>query len=143
MGKLGSVCFFALILLGAAACSRRSAAELEVEIPAGFTGNFILNMGVRDAAPLPNEGDVYVVTVPRSGLVSTSTFLNKPKVKFKNFSGGSIWGFSQSVVTTGDGVSVGGKIEFFVSTQKKFEADQQKKNNSGRFSALEPALSEA
>jgi len=92
---------------------------------------------------LPNEGDVYVVTVPRSGLVSTSTFLNKPKVKFKNFSGGSIWGFSQSVVTTGDGVSVGGKIEFFVSTQKKFEADQQKKNNSGRFSALEPALSES
>ena len=48
MGKLGSVCFFALILLGAAACSRRRAAELEVEIPAGFTGNFILNMGVRD-----------------------------------------------------------------------------------------------
>jgi hypothetical protein len=121
------------LLLGAAdACSRgASAPELLVEIPAGFSGNFVLEMGVHSASHLPKDGDVYLVTVPRSGRLMTSTVLEKPKVTFKNGSGGSIWGYSQSMFTTGDGISIGGKIEFFVGTEKEFEAEQQKKNHSG------------
>jgi hypothetical protein len=37
---------------------------------------------------------------------------------------------------TGDGISIGGKIEFFVGTQKDYDAEQQKKNKSdGVFNA--------
>ncbi len=50
---------------------------------------------------------------------------------FKNASQGKRWGYSQRMFTTGDGISVGGKIEFFVGTQKEFEAEQNKKNTSG------------
>jgi hypothetical protein len=41
--------------------------------------------------------------------------------------------------SAGDGISIGGKIEFFARTQKKFEADQQKRNDAGTFSAIESA----
>jgi hypothetical protein len=42
-----------------------------------------------------------------------------------------VWGFSESAFTTGDGISVGGKIEFFVGTRKEYEAEESKKNHSG------------
>ena len=122
------------LLLPLAACSQRSSApQLIVEIPAGFSGDFVLEMGVRSAAPLAKEGDAYKVTVPVSGKVETSTFLERSKVTFRNKSGGSIWGYSQSLFTTGDGISTGGKVEFFVGTQKEYEADQIKKNHSRDF----------
>jgi hypothetical protein len=79
--------------------------------------------------------------VPQSGKLETSTFLEKPTVTFKKGSDGRIWGFSQSVFTTGDGISVGGKIEFFVGTRQEFEAEQNKKNKSGRFFSVDPGLS--
>lgn len=138
MTKLGAVFVSMLLLLAAIACSKQgSAPRVVVEIPPGFSGNFVLNMGVRTASPLPNEGGVYLVTVPKSGRLNTSTFFDKPAIEFKNASGGSIRGFSQSVFTTGDGISVGGKIEFFVGTQQEFEAEQKKKNNSGRYSSMD------
>lgn len=138
IGKVSSFCCCALLLALAVACSRRnSAPQLSVEIPAGFSGNFVLNMGVREARALSREGDVYLLTVPASGSLATSTVLEKPKVTFRNASQGSIWGFSQSAFTTGDGISVGGKIEFFVGTQKDFEAEQNKKNHSGKFPGQE------
>jgi hypothetical protein len=126
-----------VFLLISLACTKRpSNPQLQVEVPAGFTGNFVLDMGVRGASSLDKDGDAYVVTVPQTGKVETSTFLEKPVVTFKNGSDGRIWGFSQSVMTTGDGISVGGRIEFFVGTRQQFEAEQNKKK-SGRFSTID------
>jgi hypothetical protein len=128
----------------ATACSRKpSRPQLTVEIPAGFSGNFSLQMGSKDASPLEKQGDTYVVTVPRSGAVVTSTLLNKPNVTFKNATDGSVWGYSESTYTTGDGLSVGAKIEFFVGTRKEFEAEQGRKNHSGAFKAQEIVIAGA
>lgn len=134
MGKIISVCIFAVFLWATAACTRKpSATQLTVEIPAGFSGNFVLDMGVREAPPLLKDGAGYILAVPRNGKAQTSTLLENPKVSFKNGSDGQIWGYSQRLFTTGDGISVGGKIEFFVGTQKDFDAEQNKKNKSGDF----------
>jgi len=100
-------------------------------------------MGVRGAIPLPRKGEAYVLDLPMNGKVQTSTLLENPQVTFKNSSDGKVWGYSQRTFTTGDGISVGGKIEFFVGTQKQFEAEQNKKNKSGRFSRLERESSRA
>jgi hypothetical protein len=125
-----AVCSFFILAL---ACSRHtSESRLVVEIPAGFTGNFVLEMGDKNAPPLTWQGDSYVSEVPRTGRLATSTLLQHPKVTFKNASTGRVWGFSQSTFTTGDGISVGGKIEFFVGTQKDYEAEEGKKNHSGK-----------
>jgi hypothetical protein len=128
---------FCLVLFTAAGCSKHGSTQLIVDIPKGFNGNFLLEMGARDSAPLSREGDAYVVEVPLTGKVVTSTFLQHPKVTFRNATDGSVWGFSESPFTTGDGISVGGKIEFFVGTRKEYEAEESKKNHSG---ANEPEL---
>ena len=136
--RASSIAACAIVLMAAAACSRhRSEAQLVIEVPADFRGNFALEMGVKDAAPLKRQGDSYVVVVSRGGRVTTSTYLDKPKVAFKNAGDGSIWGYSQSVFSTGDGITIGGKIEFFVGTQKEYEAEQGKKKHSGRATAIE------
>ncbi|MFZ0733389.1 MAG: hypothetical protein WAM79_13765 [Candidatus Sulfotelmatobacter sp.] len=123
-----------LFLAGSVACSKRSAdPKVVVEIPAGFSGNFVLEMGTRDAAPLPMQGDIYMVAVPGSGKVTTSTMIEKPTVIFKNSADGSVWGYSQSTFTTGDGIAIGGKIEFFVGTKKEYEAEEGKKHQSGKY----------
>lgn len=118
------------------ACTKKgSQSHVVVEIPAGFSGNFQLEMGVRNSPPLPMDGNSYFIVVPRDGKLTTSTFLEKPKVTFKNGSEGSVWGYSQTVFTTGDGISVGGTIEFFVGTKTQYDAEQNKKNHSGTSAA--------
>jgi len=140
--RITLLCLCATYLLSAVACSKRaSTPQLLVQIPPGFSGNFVLDMGVRGASPLQKKGEDFVVTVPRSGKVETSTFLQQPNVAFKNGSDGRIWGYSQSMFTTGDGISIGGKIEFFVGTQKEFEAEQNKKNKSWGTPTLESVVS--
>ncbi len=127
--------FASLVVLMAVACSKHDPVpQLVVEIPAGFSGNFVLEMGVRRAAPLAQRGETYMVTVPRDGRFTTSTFLDHPQVMFKNDSDGKVWGYSQYAFSTGDGISVGGKIEFFVGTEKEYEAEQSRRNRSGGFS---------
>lgn len=119
-------------LLAIACSTQTSDPRLIVEIPSGFTGDFVLEMGARNAAPLQKQGDSYVVTVDRSGKVATSTLLKKAKVTFRNASSGGVWGYSESMFTTGDGIAVGGKIEFFLGTRKDYEAEQGKRNHSGK-----------
>lgn len=138
MRKVIFTSIVAALLIIAVACSKRTpqSPQLVVEIPAGFSGNFALEMGVKTAPPLQKRGDAYVIAVPRSGKLETATVLEQPRVDFKNATDGSIWGYSESRFTTGDGISVGGKIEFFVGTRKDFEAQEQKKNHSGGFSGL-------
>jgi hypothetical protein len=128
---------FAAFLIAAGACSKHpAAAQVIVEIPSGFTGDFLLEMGVKEAPPLEKRGDAYVVSVPRNGKVTTSTLLTNSQPTFRNSTEGAVWGYSHSVLTTGDGIPVGGKIEFFVGTKKEYEAEQGKKNHSGGFSSL-------
>ncbi len=122
----------ALFLLAATACSKQnSAPQIIVEIPSGFTGDFLLEMGVKDAPPLEKRGEAFLVSVPRSGKVSTSTLLTNAHATFHNSSEGAVWGYSHSLFKTGDGIPVGGKIEFFVGTRKDYDAEQNKKNHSG------------
>ncbi len=125
--------FFGLVCLGiTVACTKQSPnSRVVVEIPPDFTGNFVLEMGSRNASALPKQGDAYVISVPHSGKLETSTLLQHPNVTFKNSSSGKVWGYSQSSFTTGDGIYVGGKIEFFVGSQQDFEAEQSKKKHSG------------
>jgi hypothetical protein len=138
MRKAIFISIVAVLLTIAVACSKSTtqSPQLIVDIPAGFSGNFSLEMGIKTAPPLQKYGDSYLVVVPRSGKLETATVLEHPKVDFKNATDGSIWGYSESKFTTGDGISVGGKIEFFVGTRKDFDAQEQKKNHSGRFSSL-------
>jgi hypothetical protein len=127
-----------VMILGAGildACTKKnSQPQVVVEIPAGFSGNFQLEMGVRNAPPLPMQNNSYLIAVPRAGKLTTSTLLEIPKVTFKNDSEGSVWGYSHSVFTTGDGISVGGTIEFFVGTKTQYDAEQNRKNHSGALS---------
>jgi hypothetical protein len=142
--KIVSIGVFAAVITITVACTKRTpATQLEVDIPRGFTGNFVLDMGVRDAPPLPRQGAAYIVTVPLNGKAQTSSILNSPSVTFNNGNDGQVWGLSERVFTTGDGIAIGGKIEFFVGTQKDFEAEQKKKNKSGGFFKAESVLAGA
>lgn len=139
IGKSWPIVFLAVLLLAAAlACSRQNHTQPEVviEIPSGFNGDFLLEMGVKDAPELAKQGDTYVVPVPKSGKLITSTLLKDPKTVFQNGSDGSVWGYSNSVFTTGDGIQVGGKIEFFVGTKKDYEAEEKRKNHSEELPAM-------
>jgi len=137
MWRFATACMLSVVIAITVACTKKSAADpVIVEIPARFSGNFVLEMGVRDAAPLARQGDAYVLSVPLNGRAQTSTLLNNAQVTFKNSSDGQVWGFSERMFRTGDGISIGGKIEFFVGTQKDYDAEQQKKNKSdGVFNA--------
>jgi hypothetical protein len=129
--KTWSVVLGAVFLSIACACSRKIAPTIVVEIPGGFTGDFLLEMGVKGAPPLQKQGDSYVVIVPKSGKIITSTLLTNSTPVFKNASDGAVWGYAHSVFTTGDGIATGGKIEFFVGTRKEYDAEQNKKKHSG------------
>jgi hypothetical protein len=93
-------------------------------------------MGVKDAPALSRQGRSYVVTVPKSGTIATSTLLTDSRPIFKNASDGAVWGYSHMVFATGDGIPVGAKIEFFVGTREEFEAEQVEKNHSRGFSIV-------
>lgn len=132
--KTWSVVLCTIFLGAICACSRKPAPAVVVEIPAGFTGDFMLEMGVKGAPPLEKQGASYVVIVPKSGKVETSTLLTNSTPVFKNASDGAVWGYEHSVFTTGDGIATGGKIEFFVGTRKEYDAEQGKKKHSEGFS---------
>jgi hypothetical protein len=126
------------------ACSRKDPkSQVVIEIPDGFSGNFVLEMGVQNTTTLRTETNAYVVTIPGAGKLQTSTLLDRPNVTFRNRGQGRVWGYSQRVFTTGDGIPNGGQIEFFVGTQKEFEAEQNRKNKSGGFFQLAPLPAEA
>jgi hypothetical protein len=125
----GAILTVAATIAGAG-CTRHSAQELIVQIPAGFSGNFSLEMGVKDAPALARRGDAYVLSVTKNGRMSTSTLIKHPRVKFENASDGAVWGLSDSVVNTGDGIPVGERIGFFVGTRKEYEAEESKRNHS-------------
>ena len=140
--RIWSTVISAIFLIASSACSKnRAAPQVIVEIPSGFTGNFLLEMGVRDALPLEKRGEAYVLPVPRNGKVITSTPLTNSRPSFQNSSEGAVWSYSHSVFTTGDGIPVGAKIEFFVGTRNEYEAEQgRKKHSGGLLAPAEPIM---
>ena len=64
--KIWPMAVCAILLMAACACTKHSAApQVIVEIPSGFSGNFLLEMGVKEAPPLEKRGEAYVVPVPK------------------------------------------------------------------------------
>jgi hypothetical protein len=118
----------------------RSASQRIVEIPSGFDGNFLLEIGVKETAPRVTQGDAHRVTVPRNRKRVTFTLLTNSQPTFRNSSQGAVSGYSQSLPTTEAGIPVGGKIEFFVGTRKAFEAEQARKKHSGGISILAESI---
>jgi hypothetical protein len=92
--KAWSILVGSALLVVAVACSKNSPAQkVVVEIPSGFNGDFLLEMGVRGAPPLVKQDDTYVVAVPRSGKAITSTLLTDSQPSFRNSSDGAVWGY--------------------------------------------------
>ncbi len=70
--RFAFACAVAILLAAIAACTKKvPAQQLVVEIPTGFSGNFVLNMGMRDAPPLSRQGEAYVLSVPAFPLPAT------------------------------------------------------------------------
>jgi hypothetical protein len=140
--RIWSIVISAIFLIASSARSKnRAAPQVIVEIPSGFTGNFLLEMGARDALPVEKRGEAYVLPVPRNGKVITSTLLTNSRPSFQNSSEGAVWGYSHSVFTTGDGIPVGAKVEFFVGTRNECEAEQgRKKHSGGLLAPAEPIM---
>jgi hypothetical protein len=89
--RIWSTVISAVFLIASSACSKnRAAPQVIVEIPSGFTGDFLLEMGVRDALPLEKRGEAYVLPVPRNGKVITSTLLTNSRPSFQNSSEGKV-----------------------------------------------------
>jgi hypothetical protein len=96
--RIWSTVISAIFLIASSACSKnRTAPQVIVEVPSGFAGNFLLEMGVRDALPLEKRGKAYVLPGPRNGKVITSTLLTNSRPSFQNSSEGAVWGYSHSV----------------------------------------------
>jgi len=124
--------FFVLtILFSITACSKKERGEVVIDLPADFTGVVQVRMGVAGAPSLPREGRGYRITVPPDGNVVTSTIVSEGNPKFAHVDPSRIWGYSQSTAKTGDGVPVGGSIEFFVGTKEQYESSEVKKRKSG------------
>src|SRR5579872_2136603 len=99
--RFGFACVF-IVLLGLGCSKRGPGTHLQVEIPAEFTGNFVLAMGIHDAPPLEKDGSAYIVVVPRRGKVETWTFRKSPTFPYKNSGGGQVWGYQEQTFITGD-----------------------------------------
>ena len=139
--RIWSTVISAIFLIASSACSKnRAAPQVIVEIPSGFTGNFLLEMGVRDALPLEKRGEAYVLPVPRNGKVITSTLLTSrhhSRISAKVLCGA----FRIRFFATDDGIPVGAKIEFFVGTRNEYEAEQgRKKHSGGLLAPAEPIM---
>jgi hypothetical protein len=91
------------------------------------------NWAYRDRHPLQREQGTYVVQIPADGKITTSTVLSGSP-KFTVAGTGRIWGYTASIYRTGDGLPVGGSLEFFVGTKEQFEAYEARKPKSQEIS---------
>jgi hypothetical protein len=120
-----------LCLAFAASCTQKTSSdEVLIQIPTAFSGEVRIEMGVVGAPPLKGAGGSYVVSLPADGHVETSTVLGGLRPRFQDVDAGRIWGYSPSIWKTGDGIPVGGNIEFFVGTKEQYETQEAKKHKS-------------
>lgn len=118
------------LTLIACSCQRAKSDEVLIEVPNGFSGEVHIGMGIRGAPALKQEGRSYVVSLPSDGHIETSTILVDVRPRFRDAVSGRVWGYAPSVWKTGDGIPVGGNIEFFVGTREQYEAQEAKKHKS-------------
>jgi hypothetical protein len=128
--KMRALSFLALVLLLVLGCSRSSSPELVINFPPGFTGDVYIELGVSDAPPLNRVGNTYIVSIPPDGKLRTSTSLAELQPQFPNYDPSHIWGYESLVQRTGDGIVIGGKIEFFVGTKDQYESQNARKHKS-------------
>ena len=104
--------------------------QVVIEVPSGYSGAVAVQLGVAGAPALAKRGDTYVINVPSDGHVSTSTSLSEIQPIFENLPGNRIWGYNSRVLRSGDGIPVGGSIEFFVGTNEQYEIEVSRKHKS-------------
>jgi hypothetical protein len=128
--KMRALSFLVLVSLLVLACSRNSLPELVITFPQGFTGDVYIELGISDAPPLNRVGNRYIVPIPPDGKLRTSTTLAELRPQFPNNDPDHIWGYESLVQRTGDGIVIGGKIEFFVGTKDQYESQNAKRHKS-------------
>lgn len=112
------------------ACSKKLPDdEVSFAVPAGFSGQVQIQLGVLGAPPLQRKQGIYVLDIPADGKITTSTVLSGSP-KYTAAGTGQIWGYTTSIYRTGDGLPVGGSLEFFVGTKEQFDAYEAKKPKS-------------
>jgi hypothetical protein len=121
-----------LIALGClvSACSKKLPDDaVSFAVPPGFSGQVQVQLGVLGSPPLQREQGTYVLHIPADGKIATSTVLSGSP-KFTVAGTGEIWGYTTSIYRTGDGLPVGGSLEFFVGTKEQFDAYEARKPKS-------------
>jgi hypothetical protein len=120
-----------LLALLAIGCTRTGPAGVLIEVPASFTGQVHVEMGVPGAPPLQQNGKEYLISVPPDGKVVTSTIVPVAGTpRFQNVNADHVWGYTPAVSKAGDGLIIGGTIEFFVGTKAQYETAEAKKHKS-------------
>ena len=104
--------------------------QIVIEVPSGYSGPVEVRLGVVGAPPLPKQGAGYVIAVPPDGRVSTSTSLSKVQPVFKDLPKTRVWGYNAMILRSGDGIPVGGSIEFFVGTNEQYQIEVSRKSKS-------------
>jgi hypothetical protein len=129
------VMFSLTLVLFLSACTHdlRGDELLPVASP-GFSGQVQVQLGVAGSPPLEREKGAYLVRIPGDGKMSTSTILSgSPKLSTAGPS--QIWGYAFSIYQTGDGLPVGGRLDFFVGTKEQYETYEAKKHKSQQIPA--------
>lgn len=112
------------------ACSRKAHAALLIEVPNGYSGPVDVQLGVAGAPALQKEEGEYVIPVPVDGHVTTSTTLSDATPEFKNVDHDRVWGYESLILKAGDGIPVGGSIEFFIGTKEQYQIALTKRHKS-------------
>jgi hypothetical protein len=130
-----TVMFSLILVLFFFACTHdRQGDELVVVAPPGFSGQVHVELGVAGSPPLEREHGAYLVRIAGDGRASTSTILSASP-KFNGAGLSQIWGYAFSMDRTGDGLPVGGRLEFFVGTKEQYETYEAKKHKSQQIPA--------
>ena len=112
-------------------------------IPEGYVGWVRIDFGIKDTPPLPIEDGFYLIKIPASGRLQTSTEIEYGTAKDENYyysgdsrrllkvtgwgSGGMIWGD----FTGSDVDSKGAYLYSFVGTEEQFNNRPKEKDENG------------
>ncbi len=104
--------------------------QVVIDVPSGYSGPVEVHLGVSGAPALPKRDGAYLITVPPDGRVSTSTSISEVQPVFKDLPGNRVWGYNCLILRSGDGIPVGGNIEFFVGTNEQYQIEVSRKHKS-------------
>lgn len=104
--------------------------QLVIDVSSGYSGPVEVRLGISGAPALPKRDGAYLVTVPADGRVSTSTSISEVQPVFKDLPGDRVWGYNCLILRSGDGIPVGGSIEFFVGTNEQYQIEVSRKHKS-------------